>query len=203
MVACAARDDVHAVDEVKFLRCQIELVDGERAVHEPSSKRVANDARLLVNLLQHEIGVSALFCQVKVPIDMRDARGSIARPASSVYSMPDAVMRAYSPSPKNDDVTRGVDHGNHVGSDVCAVFPLPDNNRGILSRDRDDARLHVANSGKAVGAHDARARIAQRRNEIALIGLFKKMGDDLGIGLAREHVPATFKLFAQAQRNSR
>ena len=74
---------------------------------------------------------------------------------------------------------------------------MPDNNRGILSRDRDDARLHIANSSKAVGAHDARARIAQRRNKIALIGLFKKMGDDLGIGLAREHVPATFKLFAQ------
>ena len=196
MVTRAARDDVHAVDEVELLRRQVKLVNGERAVHEPPSKRVADDARLLVNLLQHKIGVSALFCQVKVPIDMRDARLDRTPRLVGVFDARRGHARVLAVS-QDDDVARGVDHGNHVGSDVCAVFPLPDNNRGILSRDRDDARLHVANSGKAVGAHDARARIAQRRNEIALIGLFKKMGDDLGIGLAREHVPATFKLFAQ------
>ena len=154
MVACAARDDVHAIDEVEFLRCQIELVDGERAVHKPPSKRVADDARLLVNLLQHEIGIAALFGQVKVPIDMRDARLNRTSRLVGVFDARRGHARVLA-VPQDDDVTRGIDHGNHVGSDVYAVFSLPDNNRGILSRDRNDARLHVANSGKAVGAHDA------------------------------------------------
>ena len=56
-------------------------------------------------------------------------RGSIARPASSVYSMPDAVMRAYSPSPKM--TTSRVASIMAIMSEVTygAVFPLPDNNR--------------------------------------------------------------------------
>ena len=196
MVARAARDDVHTVDEVELLRRQVELVDGERAVHKSPSERVADDARLLVDLLQHEIGVAALFGQVKVPIDMRDARLDRTSRLIGVLDARSGHARVLA-IPQDDDVTRGVDHGNHVGSDVCAVFPLPNDNRGILARNRDDARLHVANSSKTVRAHDTRARLAQRCNEIALIGLFKKMGDDLGIGLAREDVPAAFKLFAQ------
>ena len=68
MVACAARDDVHAVDEVELLEVIRSSSSMESAPFtEPSSKRVANDARLLVNLLQHEIGVSALFCHGQGP----------------------------------------------------------------------------------------------------------------------------------------
>ncbi len=35
-------------------------------------QRVAHDARLLVDLLQHKVGITALFGHVQVPVDMGD-----------------------------------------------------------------------------------------------------------------------------------
>ena len=74
MVGRAAGDHVHAVDEVELLHGQIELVDRKRAVHEATGQRVADDARLLVNLLEHEVGIAALLRHVDVPVDVRHAR---------------------------------------------------------------------------------------------------------------------------------
>ena len=90
VIARAARDDVHAVDEVELLGRQVELVDGKRAVHEPSGERVADDTRLLVDLLQHKVGVAALFGQVNIPIDMRHRRGN---GAPRFVGVPDAGRR--------------------------------------------------------------------------------------------------------------
>ncbi len=37
-----------------------------------TNQRVAHDARLLVNLLEHKVGITALFCHVQVPVDVGD-----------------------------------------------------------------------------------------------------------------------------------
>ena len=60
MIARAARDHVHAIDHVELLVRQAELVDvelprGGKAAHQ----RVAHHARLLVDLLHHEVGIPA------------------------------------------------------------------------------------------------------------------------------------------------
>ena len=72
MVGGAARDNVDAIDQVELGRRHVQLVDDQRAGDQAAGQRIANDARLLVNLLQHEVGVPALFGNVEIPIDMGD-----------------------------------------------------------------------------------------------------------------------------------
>ena len=74
---------------------------------------------------------------------------------------------------------------------------MPDDNRGVLTRDRNDSRLHVAHRCKTICTHDAGTRLAQRRHKIALVGLFEQMGDNFGVGLARENMSAAFEFLAQ------
>ncbi len=73
MVAGAAGNHIYTVDIVEFLERKAQLVDIEltgrgHAAHQ----RVAHHARLLVNLLEHKVGITALFGHVQVPVDMGD-----------------------------------------------------------------------------------------------------------------------------------
>ena len=65
MVAGAAGDHVDAVDVVELLERKAQLVDVELAGRRHTTdQRVAHNARLLVDLLEHKVGVATLFGHV-------------------------------------------------------------------------------------------------------------------------------------------
>ena len=73
MIAGAAGDHVDTVDVVELLEGQAQLIDVELAGRRhTANQRVAHDARLLVDLLEHKVGIAALFGHVQIPIDMGD-----------------------------------------------------------------------------------------------------------------------------------
>ena len=65
VIAGAAGDHVDTVDVVELLEGQTQLVDIELAGRRhTANQRVAHDARLLVDLLEHKVGIAALFGHV-------------------------------------------------------------------------------------------------------------------------------------------
>ena len=212
MVARAAGDHVDAVDEVELLVGEPQLVDIElAAVHAPH-ERVAYHARLLVDLLEHEVGVAALLRHVDIPIDMGD--GGLDRSALGI-GVGDALGRETGELVvlEHHHVARGVDDGDDVGGHVAAARAAPDDDGAVLARHGDHARLVGAHRCQAVGAHHVRARLAHGGHEVArararrragggicgaaLIGLLDEVGEDLGVGIALEHVAAARELLAQ------
>ena len=149
MVARAACDDVHAVDEIELLGCHVELVDLEPTAHEASGERIADDARLLVNLLEHEVGISALLGNVHVPRDMGrceldfptvvvEERNGVRRQAGDL-----TVVEIH-------HVTRGADDGNCIGGDVGSIRCRAHDDGHVTARDHDDTRLVHAGHGETV-----------------------------------------------------
>ena len=72
MVGGAARNNVDAIDQVELGRRHVQLVDDQRAGNQAAGQRIADDAGLLVNLLQHEVGVAA-------PLRVRELPGDFLR----------------------------------------------------------------------------------------------------------------------------
>ena len=200
MVAGAARDDVNAIDEVELLHGKVQLIDGKGAAHQTARQRIADDARLLVDLLEHEVGVSALLGHVEVPINVRDlgvlddlAGGGVVRHALGRELGQLTVVHDH-------HVARGVDHGDDVAGNIGALGALAHHQRGILARGHDGARLVGGHDGQRVRAHQALAcgtdggqqvgrAIAQR--------LLDQMRHHLSVGVAGEGMPRRLQLLAQ------
>ena len=198
MVTRAARDDVHAVDEVELFKREVQLVDGQRPVHETSRQRVADDAGLLVDLFQHEVGVAALLGHVEVPIHVRHL--GLERLAARVVER-HGVRRElrHLAVGQHRHVARAVDHGDDVAGHVGAVLGEAHHERRVLARRHDGAGLPVARDRDGVGTDQALGRLAHGLQKVAALGkaLLHEVRDDLGVGLARERMPAPLQLLAQ------
>ncbi len=72
MIRGAATNEIHAIDEIKFLTGKRKLINGDLVTgHTPP--RVSRTTRgLFVNFFQHEIGIAALFRKIDIPINMGD-----------------------------------------------------------------------------------------------------------------------------------
>ncbi len=198
MVRRAAGDDVDAVDEVELLGREVELVDLQRAGGQAPGQGVADDARLLVDLLEHEVGVAALLGHVQVPVHVGD--GGIEGPAGLVEEG-DGVRREarHLAVGEHHHVARGVDHGDDVAGDVAAALAAAHHDGRVLAGDDDDAGLVGAHDGQAVGADEAARGVGDGRLEVAHVGvgLLHQVGDHLGVGVALEGVAARGELLAQ------
>ena len=96
------------------------------------------------------------------------------------------------------DVARCLDDRDDIGCHIGALFAICQDDGGILAGDHDSAGFLRAYRSDAVGAHDPAHRVAQGLHQIALarialaavVGLFDKVGDHFGVGLAGEHMTA-------------
>ena len=192
MIAGAAGDHVDAIDVVELLEGQAQLVDVELAGRRHTTdQRVAHDARLLVNLLEHKVGITALFGHVQIPIDVGDlGLDDIA----GLVGILDARRRELGKLTvlEHHDIASGVDERDHVGGNIGAGFAHADDDWGILAGHGDYARLVGAHGGQAIGAYHVGASLAHRGHQVVRlgIGLFDQMREDLGIGLALKVVAA-------------
>ena len=170
MVARATRDYAHAIDHVELLVRQAELVDvelprGGKAAHQ----RVAHHARLLADLLHHEVGIPALFGHIDIPVDMRDLG---LNNVSAIIGEFNTLGRKAGELPvlENHDVARRVDKGDDVGGNIAAVLAATDDYRAVLAGNRDDPGLVRTHGGQTVGTHHVRARLANRSDKRARLG---------------------------------
>ena len=199
MVAGTAGDDVDAVDVVEFLEGQAQLVDVELAGRRHTAdQRVAHDARLLVDLLEHKVGVAALFGHIQIPVDVGDlgldhVAGLVGILDTHGRKLGKLTVLEY------HDVAGGVDKRDDVRGDIGAGLARADNDRGILAGHGDHTGLVGAHGSQAIGAHHVGASLAHGGHQIVRlgIGLFDQMREDLGIGLALKVMAAALQLLAQ------
>ena len=200
MVAGAARDDVNTVDEVELFNGKVQLIDGKSTAHQTARQRVADDARLLVDLLEHEVGVSALLGHVEVPVNVRDpgifddlASGGVVRHALGRELGQLAIVHDH-------HVARGVDHGDDVAGNIGAFHALAHHQRGVLARGHDGARLIGGHDGQRIGAHQTLAcgtNGGQQVGRAVAQRLLDQMRHHFGVGVAGEGMPRGLQLLAQ------
>ena len=199
VIASAASDHVDAVDVVEFLEGQAQLVDIELAGGgHTAHQRIAHDARLLVDFLEHKVGITALFCHVQVPVDVGDlGLDNVA----GLVGVLDARGRELGKLTvlEHHDIAGGVDERDDIGSNIGAGFAHADHNRGVLARHGDHAGLVSAHGGQTIGTDHVGASLAHGGHQVVRLGisLFDQMREDLGIGLALKVVAAALQLFAQ------
>ena len=199
MVAGAAGDHVDTVDVVELLERKAQLVDVELAGRRHTTdQRVAHDARLLMDLLEHKVGVATLFGHVQVPVDVGDlGLDNVA----GLVGVLDACGRELGKLTvlEHHDIAGGVDERDHVGGNVGAGLAHADHNRRVLAGDGDYTRLVGTHGGQAIGAHHVGASLAHGGHQVVRlgIGLFDQMREDLGIGLALKVMAAALQLLAQ------
>ena len=129
MVAGAAGNHIHAVDIVELLERKAQLVDieltgGGHAAHQG----ITHDARLLMDLLKHKVGITALFGHIQVPVDM----GKLGlNHVASLVGILDACGRKLGKLTvfEHHDIAGGIDKRDHVGGNVGAGFADTDHNR--------------------------------------------------------------------------
>lgn len=199
MIAGAAGDHVDTVDVVELLEGQAQLVDIElTGGGHAANQGIAHDARLLVDLLEHKVGIAALFGHIQIPIDVSDlGLDDIA----GLVGILDTRRRELGKLTvfEHHDIAGGIDKRDHVGGNVGAGLAHADYDRGILAGHGDHSGLVSAHGGQTIGTNHVGACLAHGGHQVVRlgIGLFDQMREDLGIGLALKVVAAALQLFAQ------
>ena len=199
VVAGAAGDHVDAVDVVELLEGQAQLVDVELAGRRHTAdQRVAHDARLLVDLLEHKVGVAALFGHVQIPVDVGDLGLDNVAGLVGILDTRGRELGKLAVL-EHHHVAGGVDKRDDVGGDIGAGLARADDDRGILAGHGDHAGLVGAHGGQAIGAHHVGAGLAHGGHQVVRlgIGLFDQVGENLGIGFALKVMATALQLLAQ------
>ena len=188
-------DVPHAIRTMRSMACVISrssAMSGEDdgaalGLHAPAH-RVGGGARLLVDLLQHEVAVAALLGEDRIPLDAD--RGALDRRAvemADLHSM--ARHHRQILVLEDDDVARVGEDGGDVGGEERLVLAEAHHHaaRPLLGGDqavRALLRQHDDGVGAAQLAERAPHRLVQARRvgEMPL----DEMGDHLRVGLGAE-----------------
>ena len=151
-----------------------------------------------MDLLEHKVGVAALFGHVQIPVDM----GNLGlNHIAGLVGILDACGRELGKLAvlKHHDVAGCVDERDDIGSNIGAGFAHTDYDRGILAGHGNHARLIGGNGGQTISAHHVGAGLAHRGHQVMClaIGLFDQMCKDLGVSLALKVMAAALQLLAQ------
>src|SRR5580692_811072 len=161
-------------------------------------ERVADDYRLLVNFLRHEMAVATL-------VDQRGRcacynKGAVRGPARFV------IDRDGGPANNNDitilqirNAVRERREGERIGTEIGFVRPVTHRKRASLARTDKQTFFALENHRETIRAgetaHGFLRRIFGRETAIEIIG--DEMHGDFGIGFGLEFVAAREQLVAQ------
>ena len=158
--------------------------------------RVAHGLRLLVNLLEHEVLVAALFRRLGVPVDLEDLlRHDFAAAIRDVHAvrLDDRHLTVI------DDVgaPRARDDRGDVGRDEILPFAETDDKRIVLLRADQAVGMLARHEYESVRAFDARKHLAHRGLEVAVVDFLQQVCDDLRIRLRLEGMTFFNQIFLQ------
>ncbi len=122
---------------------------------------------------------------------------SQGRPATSVTEIPQGRRSATSPSSRKTTRGRvGEDRGHVRGEERLAVAE-PDHEGHVHPGADEPVRLATVHDRDGVGAVGAGQGVADRRGEVAVIGLLDEVGEGLRVGLGGQRVAARLQAVAQ------
>ena len=131
----SAGDDVDLRGGAEFGLADLHLVEKNvpRILRDAAQGRVANRARLLVNLLEHEMLEAALFRQDRIPGDVLDL--ALHRPSVEIGEV-HAVGRDHGHIAvgQKENVARVMQNRGHIRRDEVFVVAQPDHRRRPVAR---------------------------------------------------------------------
>src|SRR5437667_10490663 len=197
VMGAAARHELDALSARQGLRQAVELLDVDVAVAtHPPEDRLAERLRLLVDLLEHEMLVTALLGGLRRPRDQR--LGALAADAVDTGDLdarrPDVGTLAL----LEEDDPPGVreDRGN-VARDEGFLPIQPDDERDVLASANEPADLALVHDDEGIRTLELAEGRTHGIREIALIGLLDEVRDRLRVGLGRQRVTARLEPIAQ------
>ena len=161
MIGRAARHDDDLGNIFEILLCKAVDIELHRPVARECVERILDDARLLADLLHHEVLIAALFGALCIPIDMDLAfvddvaveiieRG-LTRLQARHLQVVDVV-----------DVARMLEHGRHIGGKIGVLVRDTDDHRAVLAGDIDLIGIVRKEDGKRVCSPHAHHRLGER-----------------------------------------
>ena len=186
--AAAEEEELLRQGAAAELQVEVDVAVGGDAAGEG----VAQDAGLLVDLLEEEVLVAALVDVLGAPIHVMDAP---VDELSAVVNL-DVVGgdRRDVAVLEVDEPVGVLEDGGDVGADhVLAVAEADDD--GAAAAGGDDGVLALEEDGDGVGALDAGEGLGDAVDGAA--GLLEEVGEDLGVGLGAEAVASATELLSQ------
>ena len=197
MVARAAADDVDRVDGLNVVFVEVKLVEEHATVFHLAGDGVAHGAGLLKNLLEHEVGIAALFRIGHVPVHVRDRRGEGGAGGVEVCDAGRREQRELAVFEK-DHVARAVDEGDDVRAHKgrLLVGRVPHDHGRVFACDGDEVRVVGVHGGQRIGARQMLDRAAQGLHDVAVVEALEQVRDHLAVRVAFEDVAIGFQLVA-------
>ena len=174
--------------------------DLSRILREPTADRVPHGARLLVDLLQHEMLVAALLRQDGAPSHRLD--GPLNRLPRQRRDLHSLLRENHHLSVVQEQHVPGVaEDGRDVGGEKEIPVPQTDHQGALALRPHDPAGVAFPQDADGVGAPEVVERAAHRHLDVRLLGkvFLDQVGDDLGVRLGAEAVPLRDQLLLEAE----
>ena len=198
--AGAAGDDAHLLEFAELLFGDVHFVeeDFSGVLRDAAEESVADGARLLENLLLHEMLVAALFGHDGVPGDVM--RGAIDGAAIVIHHAHAILREDGDIAVGEEEHLAGVfeERGNIAGDKIFAVAKA-DHGRRTNARGDDFVRVAGGEKNQGIDAAQLLEGFADGLFErhAALRILLDEMGDDFGVRFGDEFVAFALKLFFQ------
>ena len=161
------------------------------AVVDGRAERIAHRARLLVDLLHHEVFIAALFRRLRVPGDLR--QGLFDDVAVDVVKLRLAGRQLrHFQIVDVIDAAAVLEDGRHVRGEVRLPLPHADDHRAVLARGEDLAGIVLEHHRQRVRAAHAHHRLGQRvdgAHLVLFVVVIDSLDEYLGIRLRIEAVP--------------
>ena len=149
------------------------------------SQGVANCLRLLVNLLQHEMLIAALFSCLSIPVNLKYLLGNwLAQAIGNPYGI---LLYNSNLSIIYDIGATGTgNNSRNIGSDEILIITQTNNHRVVLLGANQLIRVILAHEYDGIGTLNALNNLTNGCLEIAVINFFQKMGQNLSIRVRQE-----------------
>jgi hypothetical protein len=189
----------HAFDLTEYLFCgRPERRVQQLAPRDALFQRLRNSARLLVNLLEHEVAILSALHGVGGQFAFAyAARGGRARRIQDGDGF--AANLRHVAFRQEHEAPRHRQQCSHVGGNEVFIDAEADDD-GTAFACRDDAfGIRLAHHGQCIRAPKFRHRFSNRGEQISRGAkmMMDPVRDDFGVGLRRERVAQAFELGAQ------
>ena len=198
MVRRAAGHDVDAADGPDLFRGHGQVLKHHAASLDPGGGGLADGGGLLHDLLEHEVGVAALFCGVHLPVHMVVL---LLHRAQLAVVYPDAAagQDGQLPVVHIGDVPGVADQGRHVGGDeVLAVAEAQQQGR-VLPGGHQPVGIVGADDAQGIGPVHRVEQPVHGLKEVAAVAvvIIQQLGHHLGVRLGAEGVALLQQLLLQ------
>ncbi len=178
----------------------MEVVQHHPAVPEPGRDRLADGLRLLHDLLEHEMGIAALFCRGHVPVHLVML---LFHRHQLVVKHVDAVRRQHGDLPvvHIGHIPGVLDDGRHVGGKIVAVLTKAQDQRAVLPGGNEGIGIVGTDDAQGVGALDApQAPAHGLQHAVALVVvIFQQLGYHLRVRVGGEDHAQLLQVFLDLQ----